>query len=121
MTLISQDMSFQKGMFDVKRYGNNLLFYSIGGEIIASVKCSSGGGGGDVVLQPTTGQSEEDGMTQKAITDELNKKSTREQLALLQSRVAALETLLSSYFDVTLAITDGTTNNSFSVLAKPTI
>lgn len=120
MAPIIQDTGFQKSMFDVKRVGNELIFYSIGGEIIASVKCSGGGGGGDVVLQPTTGQSEEDGMTQKAITDELNKKATRDQLALLQSRVAALETLLSSYFDVTLAVTDGTTNNSFSVLAKPT-
>lgn len=120
MALITQDTNFQKGIFDVKKFGNDLIFYSIGGEIIASVKCSGGGGGGDVVLQPTTGQSEDDGMTQKAITDELNKKATREQLSLLQSRVAALETLLSSYFDVTLAISDGTTNNSFSVLAKPT-
>ena len=121
MTLITQDTSFQKSMFDVKRVGNNLIFYSIGGEIIASVKCSGGGGGGDIVLQPTTGQSEDDGMTQKAITDELNKKATRDQVAALQQRVLALETLLSSYFDVTLAISDGTTNNSFFVLAKPTV
>ena len=116
MVLITQDTSFQKSMFDVRRVGNELIFYSIGGEIIASVKCS--GGGGDVVLQPTTGQSEDDGMTQKAITDELNGRATRDQVAALQQRVAALETLLSSHVDVTLAISDGTTDNSFFVLAK---
>ena len=48
---------------------------------------AGGGGGGSVTLYNTTGQSTTGGMTQKAITDELNGKATSVQLGDLQTEV----------------------------------
>lgn len=48
---------------------------------------AGGGGGGSVTLYNTTGQSTTGGMTQKAITDELNGKATQASVTALQAEV----------------------------------
>ena len=103
---------------------------------------TGGGGGGSVTLYNTTGQSTTGGMTQKAITDELDGKvakvtgkglstndyttAEKQKLASLENyddtalaaRVAALEALLAQYSNVQLEMSDGTNTESLVVLGK---
>ena len=69
---------------------------TINGEsILGSGNLDIGGGGSSIVLEATTGQSTVNGMTQKAITDELNNKASNdlvEQInAEVQGKASALE------------------------------
>ena len=77
---------------------------------------TGGGGGGSVTLYNTTGQSTTGGMTQKAITDELEALQTL--VGGLQTQITTLQNRLAEYEDVRLQMTDGTNTTEYTVLGK---